>query len=106
METKSLKKTKTTSRRSFMRHTGVAGLGILASRKIGRGNSRPVPRVQTSESTIRQKVDGLIAQMTLDEKIQMVHGDRLIGFIGYVPAIPRLGVPELTLTDAPAGIRP
>jgi beta-glucosidase len=100
-----LNKNKTTSRRSFMRHTGVAGLAILASRKIGRSSSLPAPRVQISESTIRQKVDALIAQMTLDEKIQMVHGERLTGFIGYVPAIPRLGIPELTLTDGPAGIR-
>src|SRR5438034_7721312 len=87
-----LKKTKTTSRRSFMHKTGIAGLAILASRKIGRGSSLAVPRVQT-DSTIRQKVSALIAQMTLDEKIQMVHGQRLTGLIGYVPAIPRLGIP-------------
>jgi beta-glucosidase len=100
-----LKKTKTTSRRSFMRKTGVAGLAILASRRVGRGSSLALPRGQISDSTIQQKVDALIGQMTLDEKIQMVHGQHLTGLIGYVPAIPRLGIPELTLTDGPAGIR-
>jgi len=100
-----LKKTKTTSRRSFLRHSSAAGLAILASRKIGSAESLAVPRAQLSESTIQQKVDAIIAQMTLPEKIQMVHGERRTGFIGYVPAIPRLGIPELTLTDGPAGIR-
>src|SRR6266567_5794926 len=100
-----LKKTKTTSRRSFLRHSSAAGLAILASRKIGSAQSLTVPRAQLSESTIQQKVDAIIAQMTLPEKIQMVHGERRTGFIGYVPAIPRLGIPELTLTDGPAGIR-
>ena len=105
MEGKSLKKTKTTSRRAFLRDSSVAGLAILASQKIGRAASVDVAGGQMSESTIQQKVDVIVARMTLDEKIQMVHGERLTGFIGYVPAIPRLGIPELTLTDGPAGIR-
>ena len=43
--------------------------------------------------------------MTLEEKIQMLHGARRRGYIGYVPGIPRLGIPELALTDGPAGVR-
>ena len=105
MEMRPLKKTKTSNRRSFLRQSSVAALAIVASRKIGRAGRLAVPRLQISEATIRQKVDALIGQMTLAEKIQMVHGETLTGFIGYVPAIPRLGIPALTLTDGPAGIR-
>ncbi len=47
----------------------------------------------------------LVARMTLDEKIQMVHGVQKDGYIGYVPPIPRLGIPALALTDGPAGVR-
>src|SRR5690349_11289711 len=51
----------------------------------------------------------LVAQMTLDEKLTMVHGtfdpDPTQGEAGYLPSVPRLGVPPLRLTDGPAGVR-
>lgn len=50
-----------------------------------------------------QRADQLLAQMTLDEKIAMVHG--VAGsYIGYVPANTRLGIPALNLEDGPAGV--
>ena len=61
------------------------------------------------------RVAALVAAMTLDEKLGMVNGwpngvspppqtDRLIG-VGFIPGVPRLGVPALTFTDGPAGVR-
>jgi beta-glucosidase len=60
-------------------------------------------------------VDRLVAAMTLDEKLGLVNGwpdgvtpppvtGRLIG-VGFVPGVARLGVPALTFTDGPAGVR-
>jgi beta-glucosidase len=55
------------------------------------------------------RVDQLLAQMTLDEKISMLHGTQEpaggIGQAGYLPGVPRLGIPPLRLTDGPAGVR-
>ena len=53
-------------------------------------------------------VDRLIAQMTLEEKIAMLHGatdPERYGQAGYLPGVPRLGIPPLRLTDGPAGVR-
>jgi len=48
----------------------------------------------------------LLAAMTLDEKIAMIHGGSAGsgGYVGHVPAIPHLGIPALNLQDGPAGV--
>jgi len=49
----------------------------------------------------------LVDQMTLDEKITMVHGVGYvpnIGYAGVVPANVRLGIPALYLADSPVGV--
>jgi beta-glucosidase len=51
---------------------------------------------------------GLVSQMTLAEKIAMLHGDRdpeNLGQAGYLPGVSRLGIPPLRLSDGPAGVR-
>ena len=65
----------------------------------------PVQRV-TVASTAR--VAALVAQMTLQEKLSLVSPARdpeARGQAAYFPGVPRLGVPELRLTDGPAGVR-
>jgi beta-glucosidase len=62
------------------------------------------PAAQTTGDAI----DKLIGQMTLDEKISMLHGatdPEPYGQAGYVPGVARLGIMPLRLTDGPAGVR-
>jgi beta-glucosidase len=48
-----------------------------------------------------KKIDSLISEMTLEEKIGMLHGNSMFTTAG----VKRLGIPELKLTDGPLGIR-
>lgn len=62
----------------------------------------------TGASVDQDVVSSLVEAMTLDEKLSLLHGARdpsRTAGAGYVPGVPRLGVPELRLTDGPAGIR-
>src|SRR5258706_12156046 len=52
-----------------------------------------------------ERVNLLLAQMMLDEKIEMVHGDFPAPYGFYNAPIPRLGILALTMADGPAGIR-
>ena len=73
------------------------------------GTSKVEPPPQTPD----QRADALIAQMTLDEKIQLVHGGAALdwwahplphGAGGWVPGIPRLTIPDLYLADGSVGV--
>jgi beta-glucosidase len=60
----------------------------------------------------------VVKEMTLDEKISMLHGTGMVGLspmsplainsnggAGYVPGIPRLGIPAIQMSDAAYGVR-
>lgn len=59
--------------------------------------------------TGNERVDKLLSQMTLEEKIGLLHGgqeppDQYQGQAGYLPGVPRLGIPSLRLADGPPGV--
>src|SRR5258708_7255567 len=55
------------------------------------------------------RVDRLLSQMTLQEKMALIHGtheDPVVyqGQAGYLAGIPRLGIPGLRFADGPPGV--
>ena len=85
----------------FHRVAFASALFVLAA---GFAAAQAVP-VVTGDS----RVDKLLSQMTLDEKITLIHGtgeDSKVyqGQAGYLAGIPRLGIPGLRFADGPPGV--
>ena len=63
----------------------------------------------SSKNLSRKRAKELLSQMTLDEKISMLHGHpndvNSKGYVGYVSGIERLNIPALKLSDAGNGFR-
>lgn len=53
------------------------------------------------DAAINAKVEGLLKQMTLEEKVAMIHASSSFTSGG----VPRLGIPELVMSDGPHGVR-
>ncbi|NKI44251.1 beta-glucosidase family protein [Streptomyces physcomitrii] len=58
--------------------------------------------------TPQTDVTALVEAMTRQEKLSFLHGaddPEQLGQSGYIPGVPRLGIPPLRMTDGPAGVR-
>jgi beta-glucosidase len=81
--------------------------------------SGPKPRAWMNQKlSPDQRADLVLKEMTLDEKIGLLHGTGMEGLgpvsplavhsnggAGYVPGIPRLGIPAIQMSDAAYGVR-
>jgi len=56
---------------------------------------------QISEKAITSKIEKIIKKLTLEEKISLLHGKTNF----TIPGIDRLGIPGLTMSDGPHGVR-
>jgi beta-glucosidase len=80
--------------------TVVVGLGLGTQ---GKGQAVPAEKADTA------RIDRLLGQMTLEEKMNLIRGglepaDVYQGQAGYLPGVPRLGVPSLRMADGPPGV--
>src|ERR1035441_5393668 len=95
----------------------VAGIAVMlaALAFAQRGPQQQAPQGPWMDKKLSpdQRADMVMAQMTLDEKITLVHGTggfaqsgaRSNGGAGVVEGIPRLGLPDLQLADSAVGVR-
>jgi len=58
-------------------------------------------QIFNSDAMVDAKINSLLNQMTLEEKIGMLHGNSSFTSAG----VPRLGIPELVMSDGPHGVR-
>lgn len=65
----------------------------------------PTPTDPSTEGTqvvdIEAKIDSLMSQLTLEEKVRMIHASSAFTSGG----VERLGIPELSMSDGPHGVR-
>ncbi len=109
--------------RSLRTNPLALGLAILslallpASAQTGSEHKQPAPWMNTSLSP-DERAALVVKEMTLDEKVSLLHGTGLKGLgpvsplavgsnggAGYVVGIPRLGIPAIQMSDAAYGVR-
>jgi len=64
-------------------------------------NEIPIREINAVMTDNDRKIDSLIALMSLEEKVAMLHGNSMFTSAG----VERLGIPELKMADGPLGIR-
>ena len=83
---------------------------------IDRNGNGALDVYEDDRNPIEMRVADVLKQMTIDEKIHLLKGsglasamgireDGIPGVVGTVVATPRLGLPEVNLSDGPAGLR-
>ena len=83
----------------------VAALGVALLTSAGLTAAQNSVPVVTGDA----RVDKLLSQMTLEEKLTLIHGTQedpavYQGQAGYLAGIPRLGIPGLRFADGPPGV--
>ncbi|MFJ9041675.1 beta-glucosidase [Streptomyces sp. NPDC102406] len=95
------------SRRSALRWLGGA-VAVAAAATTGLPTPAGAADERATHHGAGPRVESLLRRLTLDEKLTFLHGatdPRDLGQAGYVPGVPRLGIPPLRLADGPAGVR-
>src|ERR1700754_4243157 len=82
------------SRKKFLGQVGILTAGITMRPIISKAYLRP------AADTTEERLNSLVASMTLEEKIDMLSGYNDF----FIRPLPRLHIPELSMSDGPLGI--
>jgi beta-glucosidase len=103
-----------------LRHCLIALFSAGAVSQGGSASAQTLDRPwMNSQLSADQRADLVLKQLTLDEKLSLLHGNGMAnnpmwtmplthlanGGAGYVPGIARLGIPPLMMSDAAYGVR-
>src|SRR6267142_3345346 len=98
----------------------VVGLSALfaAAPISAQSNQKSAMPWMNSTLSPDERADLVLKEMTLDEKISLLHGTGMVGLspmsplsihsnggAGYVLGVPRLGIPDIQISDAAYGVR-
>src|SRR5256885_13221220 len=79
----------------------IIALSMLISNVVGALGQSPAASAQQSSPEVERRVDSILSQMTLEEKIDLLGG--VDGF--FIRDVPRLNWPRLKMADGPIGVR-
>lgn len=80
--------------------TGIAAALLAASLPVFAGSVPGAP-AKAADRAGDARIEALLSKMTLEEKIGMVHANRMFSSAG----VERLGIPEMWYSDGPHGVR-
>ncbi len=105
------------ARKTLLLRVAAAALAVIVAQGAGAALAPPASSSPAGTAAARpwmapgqspqQRASELLARMTLDEKIVMVHGDAFPTggtYAGHIPANTRLGIPAVVLGDGPNGV--
>ena len=83
--------------------------GLLSCILIAFGTLAAAAQAVPSDTANEARIDRLLGQMTLEDKMNLIRGDvepaaTSQGQAGYLPGVPRLGIPPLRMADGPPGV--